>query len=59
MASAGMLWEKSPLIDAREKRKRGMALSIKLGHCVCNPRTDRPRTGGGGRGGFGGGRGRY
>jgi RNA recognition motif-containing protein len=23
------------------------------------PRTDRPRTGGGGRGGFGGGRGRY
>ncbi|OGV58835.1 MAG: selenide, water dikinase SelD [Lentisphaerae bacterium RIFOXYA12_FULL_48_11] len=31
-------------MDAKEKRKRVMARSIKLGHCVCDPRKPCPCT---------------
>ena len=43
--------------DNRTKDLKGRPLTVN----EARPRTDRPRTGGGGggRGGFGGGRGRY
>ncbi len=34
--------QRRPTIDPREKRKQVMARSIKLGHCVCDPRKPCP-----------------
>jgi selenide,water dikinase len=35
-------FRKKPTVDPKEKRKRVMARSIKLGHCVCDPRKPCP-----------------